>query len=74
MNPRVRTSLKGRIAEVVLDFPQKYNVLDLEGWSTLADIFGQLSRDSGIGCVVIRGVGSKAFSTGSDISSFADQR
>lgn len=74
MNPRVRTSLKGRIAEVVLDFPQKYNVLDLEGWSALADIFVELSKDSGVGCVVIRGVGSKAFSTGSDISSFADQR
>ncbi|HIA74484.1 MAG TPA: enoyl-CoA hydratase/isomerase family protein [Gemmatimonadetes bacterium] len=74
MNTQVRISLKGRITEVVLDCPQKHNVLDLGGWVALADAFDELSGNRDIGCVMIRGAGDRAFSTGSDISSFADQR
>jgi len=74
MNAQVRTSLKGLVAEVVLDCPEKHNVLDLGGWAALADAFDELSRNSDIGCVIIRGAGDRAFSTGSDISSFVDQR
>ena len=74
MSAQVRTSLNGRVAEVVLDCPEKHNVLDLGGWSALADAFDELSKNVDIGCVIIRGAGDRSFSTGSDISSFADQR
>ena len=74
MSAQVSTSLKGRVAEVVLDRPEKHNVLDLGGWSALADTFDELSKNVDIGCVIIRGAGDRSFSTGSDISSFAAQR
>ena len=74
MSAQVSTSLKGRVAEVVLDRPEKHNVLDLGGWSALADAFDELSKNVDIGCVIIRGAGDRSFSTGSDISSFAAQR
>ena len=74
MSAQVSTSLKGRVAEVVLDRPEKHNVLDLGGWSALADAFDELSKNVDIGCVIIRGAGGRSFSTGSDISSFAAQR
>ena len=55
MSAQVSTSLKGRVAEVVLDRPEKHNVLDLGGWLALADAFDELSKNVDIGCVIVRG-------------------
>lgn len=74
MNERVRTKVEGRIAEVRLDAPDKHNVLDRDGWHALATAMQELSARADLGCVVIRGSGGRAFSAGSDISTFAVQR
>ena len=74
MSERVRTKVEGRIAEVRLDAPEKHNVLDREGWHALAAVMHELSARADLGCVVVRGSGGRAFSAGSDISTFAVQR
>jgi len=74
MSERVRTKVEGRIAEVRLDVPEKHNVLDREGWHALAAAMHELSARVDLGCVVVRGSGGRAFSAGSDISTFAVQR
>ncbi len=74
MSERVRTKVEGRIAELRLDAPDKHNVLDRDGWHALAGAMHELSARADLGCVVIRGSGGRAFSAGSDISTFAVQR
>ena len=71
---RVRTERSGSLATVVLDFPDRLNVLDLEGWETLSGAFDELSTDDSVRCVLVRGTGTRAFSAGSDIGAFPTQR
>jgi enoyl-CoA hydratase/carnithine racemase len=62
------------IATVVLNRPEKLNALTRPMWKRLGEIFGQLSADDGLRCIVIRGAGTKAFAPGNDISEFATER
>lgn len=64
----------GALAHVVLNLPDKLNVLDREGWVDLADALTDLSADSALRCVLVRGTGGRAFSAGSDIGAFPTQR
>jgi enoyl-CoA hydratase/carnithine racemase len=74
MSDRIRLERDGAIASIVLDRPDKLNVLDLRGWQSLGEIVERLGSDDSVRCVVLRGMGSRAFSAGSDISSFPVQR
>ena len=71
---RVRMRRDGGIVAVTLDHPGKMNVLDLEGWETLGEIFEGLAGDDSVRCVLVEGAGGLAFSAGSDISGFAKHR
>jgi enoyl-CoA hydratase len=71
---RVHASREGPFATVHLDDPDRHNVLDRDGWLELARVLDDLGSDESLRCVVLRGVGGRAFSTGSDIRAFADQR
>lgn len=73
MSERVRVEREGRVATVRLEGPEKHNVLDRAGWGALADAVAGL-EDADLGCVVVRGTGGRAFSAGSDIGAFEDQR
>lgn len=73
--PRVTVERRpGGIAVATLDHPAKLNVLDREGWSLLGRVFTALSEDDAVRCVVVRGAGVRAFSAGSDIGAFGEQR
>jgi len=74
MSERIRTKVDGRIAEVRLDAPEKHNVLDRDGWHALAGAMEELSARADLACVVVRGTGGRAFSSGSDIAAFPTQR
>jgi enoyl-CoA hydratase len=74
MSDRVRLDRDGSIATVVLDRPDKMNVLDLRAWQVLGELIEEVAGDESVRCVVLRGMGSRAFSAGSDISSFPVQR
>lgn len=74
MSERVTVDREGHVAVVSLEYAERLNVLDRAGWGALARIVGELGSDEDVRCVVIRGGGRKAFSAGSDISAFPDQR
>jgi enoyl-CoA hydratase/carnithine racemase len=62
------------IATVVLNRPHKLNALTHAMWQRLGQVFGELDRDGGIRCIVIRGAGTQAFAPGNDIAEFATER
>ena len=74
MSDRVSVSREDHLAIVSLSHPDKLNVLDQAGWEALAEIMTSLGQDQNVHCVVIEGSGNRAFSAGSDIGEFSDQR
>lgn len=70
----VRIEQRTPVATVWLDRPRRHNVLDRDGWLSVARAFQELSADDAVLAVAIRGAGGKAFSAGSDIGSFCKQR
>jgi len=61
------------VASVTLDSPGKLNAISVAMWRELAGIFGELARDDGVRCIVVRGAGGN-FAAGADISEFAAVR
>jgi enoyl-CoA hydratase/carnithine racemase len=74
MSDRVAVSCEDHLAIVSLTHPDRLNVLDRAGWEALADVMTSLGEDEDIRCVVIEGSGTRAFSAGSDIGSFSQER
>jgi enoyl-CoA hydratase/carnithine racemase len=64
---------RGEIALVTLQRPEKRNALSIELRGELAETFGALSGDDGVGCVVLTGAGP-AFCSGMDTSQFGGDR
>jgi len=74
MSDRVNISREGSLAIVSLRYPDRLNVLDRDGWEAFADAMRFLGDDPQVHCVVIEGSGNRAFSAGSDIGSFLQER
>ena len=74
MSDRVRVSREDHLAIVSLSHPDRLNVLDRRGWSALADTMTALGEDASVRCIVIEGSGGRAFSAGSDIGGFPEER
>ncbi|MDG2282224.1 MAG: enoyl-CoA hydratase-related protein [Longimicrobiales bacterium] len=74
MSERVVVEVATPIATVRLDGPERHNVLDVAGWRALADAMNGLSERDDVLAVAVRGTGGRAFSAGSDIGAFAEQR
>ncbi len=71
---RVVASREADIVTVTLSYPDRLNVLDMAGWERLGGIFEELAADDSVRCVLVKGRGGRAFSTGSDIGAFGAQR
>jgi enoyl-CoA hydratase/carnithine racemase len=69
--PRVTYEKAGDVAHVRFDNPGAYNALTGAMWLQLRDISGKIAEDSSVRVAVFRGVGGKAFVSGTDISGFA---
>ena len=74
MNARVFVEGVGPVRRVLLDQPERHNVLDLGGWRALAEAFRGLAANGEVHCVIVSGLGGRAFSAGSDIGAFGEQR
>jgi len=74
MSDRVTASREDHLAIVSLSHPDRLNVLDRRGWEALADVMTVLGGEDDVRCVVIEGSGNRAFSAGSDIGGFPDER
>lgn len=66
---QVRLARAGAVATVLLDHPGRMNAITVSMWQALARIFQQLSADSAVRCVVVRGAGGH-FAAGADIREF----
>jgi enoyl-CoA hydratase/carnithine racemase len=64
---------RGEIAVVTLRRPEKRNALSIELRLEIADAFGRLSHDRGVGCVVLTGAGP-SFCSGMDTDQFGGAR
>jgi enoyl-CoA hydratase len=62
------------IATVTLSHPGRMNALTLPMWQGVARVFGELSREDELRCIVLRGEGDRAFAAGADIAEFARER
>lgn len=74
MTDAILVQRDGEIATVVLNRPDKLNALTKPMWRRLGEVFGELSADDALRCVVLRGAGTKAFAPGNDISEFEHER
>ena len=74
MSGSIGLARDGAVATVLLDRPWRFNALAREDWEALEARAAEIEAAPGIGCVVVRGGGGRAFSTGLDMSRFADER
>jgi enoyl-CoA hydratase/carnithine racemase len=70
--PRLIFEKKGVVARVQFDNPRAHNALTHEMWVDLRDAARAIAADPSIRVATFRGVGGKAFISGTDISGFTD--
>ncbi len=70
MNP-ILFEIKGSIATITLNRPEKFNAFNTEMASTFKETLDKCEKDNSIRCVQITGAG-KAFSAGQDLSEVID--
>jgi len=71
---RLVVSRQDTIAIVTFNRPESRNAFDLSMWRGLHAIMRELSDADDLRCVVLRGMGEKAFCAGADIAAFAEER
>ncbi|MEE2699460.1 MAG: enoyl-CoA hydratase-related protein [Pseudomonadota bacterium] len=64
----------GEIATVTFNRPDKLNAFTKDMWSRLGFVIDELSKETNIRCIILRGAGDRAFCPGNDISEFASER
>lgn len=72
MIKEITFTVTDRVAEIVLNRPQKHNAMTPEMSAALADVCAQIDRDDNVRAVLLMGAGDKAFSSGSDLNSLAE--
>lgn len=73
-HPNLPVSRDGPIATVTFDRPQQRNAFTRAMWDGLAATLQALSADASLRCVILRGAGDQAFSSGADIKAFDTER
>ena len=68
----VHLDIRGAIAELRLDNPAKLNAFTVEMLEQLAGHLDSLDRNTGVACVLLTAVESKAFCSGADINGWGD--
>ena len=69
--------LAGRVDDigvVLFNQPEKHNAISVEMWQGVATVLGEFAVDDGVRVVVYAGAGGRAFTSGADISQFAERR
>ncbi len=68
--PRIRAEDRGQARVLVIDNPAKRNALDFQALEELEEACARATRDE-VRCLVLRGAGEEAFSSGFDIAEMA---
>ncbi len=64
----------GFVATLVINRPERHNAITARMWRTLHQTILELSSDISLRCIVIKGSGGRAFSSGCDIHEFGRVR
>lgn len=70
--PPVRTSRVGSVLHILLDRPRALNALNAEAVERLHDALEGAEKDENVACILIRGVGDRAFCAGGDVRAVHD--
>lgn len=68
---RIIYDKRGPVAQIRFDNPSAHNALTHDMWCDLRDRCLEIAQDASVRIVTFRGVGGKAFISGTDISGFA---
>ncbi|GGJ35914.1 enoyl-CoA hydratase/isomerase family protein [Neoroseomonas lacus] len=71
MDGAISVSLRGTVAELLLDRPAKHNAITPAMAAAIADTARALDADDAVRVVLLRGAGERAFCAGSDLNSLA---
>lgn len=74
MSGSVDLAIENETATLALNNPDKRNAISAEMWEDLAFRAEEISRDTRIRAVIVRGSGNAAFAAGADISQFESKR
>lgn len=66
----VRLDLKGHLAEIVLNKPEKRNALSVDMWAAIPNLVQTAVSAPGVKVLIVHGGDAKAFAAGADISEF----
>ncbi len=70
---RLRAGISGHLACVTISYPERHNIIDLEGWLAFPDLMARLADNPDVRLIVLRGEGGRAFVAGADITQFAEK-
>ncbi len=71
MTTEILYSVADRVAEIVLNRPQKHNAMTPEMAATLQEVCAKADKDDDVRVVLLRGAGDRAFCSGSDLNGLA---
>ncbi len=74
LHPNLPITRDGAIATVTFDRPEVRNAFTRSMWDGLGATMQALSADDSLRCVILRGAGDQAFSSGADIKAFDIER
>ena len=74
MSELISVRRKSSIATVIINNPKRRNALNRDAWVALTEVMTEISNDSSLRCVILRGAGDKAFAAGADIAKFPAER
>ncbi len=74
MSDAILVKSDGPVTTVTLNRPGQRNAITFDMWNELGDIATRLAGDHSVRCIVFRGAGDQAFSSGADIKDFPAHR
>ncbi len=66
--------IHGSVGTLIIDNPARRNAMNSAMYNAVPDAVATLTAQPDLRCVILRGAGAEAFSAGSDITEFAEQR
>lgn len=73
-SPTLRLEKEGAVATLWIDHPTRLNAMSFDMWASIPALLDQVESNADLRVLVVRGAGSKAFSSGADISQFGERR
>ena len=61
---RLRAEISGHLACVTISYPERHNIIDLEGWLAFPDMMARLVDNQDVRLIVLRGDGGTCATKG----------